>query len=509
MVVNLVLLGGVVAMVAVYGYRIVSNFLRFACHLYFRKITVYGINNLPREGPVVVCPNHPNMFIDALLVVTECTRMGRPPYAWAKASLFKQPLMAKILKLLGAVPVFRPPKPTGLQDVDSDKTPEELAAATRQMFKSTWDVLAKGNLVVLFPEGTSYTLPRMLNLRTGTMRVATGFVKEHDAPITVVPLGLTYYNKDHFRSEVTLEYGTPIVIDQATIQSTAFVADEHAEIKRLTELLQERMHGVTLNGNDFSSFRIARMIRRLYVGGALSPKDDVHFTQQLIDLVDGKLTTKETEQVVLDQLKADVVAYQAKLDELRLKDADLLVLVAEESLLQLVLERLCYLMVLLPLALPGVILNFPFYLIGNKLNELAGFTESKSMFKLFAGMVLVPVQWVFLIGTSWYVYGSSAAYSVAIALPLCFYSHIRVLEESRSIMENVWFLGSIATRKDRVTKLRDERTQLATTVKGVVDALVKDPIMESVKKAVSPVHQQTLRHRTKSRTDLTFMNSTS
>ncbi|EQC36079.1 hypothetical protein SDRG_06198 [Saprolegnia diclina VS20] len=507
MLLNLALLAGVVAMVLIYGYRIVSNFLRFACHLYFRKITVYGINNLPREGPVVVCPNHPNMFIDALLVVTECTRLGRPPFAWAKASLFKNPIVARVLTALGAVAVFRPPKPTGLQDVDSDKTPEEIAAATRMMFKCTWDVLARGNVVVLFPEGTSYTLPRMLSLRTGVMRVATGFVKEHNTPITVVPLGLTYFNKDHFRSEVTLEYGTPIVIDQATIQSEAFLADEHAQVKHLTEQLQERMHSVTLNGNDFSSLRIARMIKRLYVGGPLSPKDDVHFTQQLIDLVEGKLTTKETEQVVLDQLKTDVVTYQAKLDELRLKDADLLVSLENESLLQLVLERLCYLVVLLPLALPGILLNLPFYLIGNKLNDLAGFTESKSMFKLFAGMVLVPLQWVFLIGAGWYLYGSTAAYAVAIALPLCFYSHIRVLEESRSILENVWFLGTIATRKDRVNKLRDDRAQVASTVKAIVETLVKDPIMDNVKRAVSPMHQ-TLRKRTKSRTDLSFMNTT-
>ncbi|OQS03115.1 acyltransferase, partial [Thraustotheca clavata] len=505
MLLNVLLLLVAFAIPIVYGYSILCNFLRFACHIYFRKITVFGINNLPREGPVVLCPNHPNMFIDALLVITECTRMGRAPYAWAKASLFKNPIVAKILGALGAVPVFRPPKPTGLQDIDSDKTPEEIAEATRMMFKNTWNVLAKGNLVVLFPEGTSYTLPRMLNLRTGVMRVATGFVKEHDAPITIVPLGLTYFNKDHFRSEVTLEFGTPMVIDQASISSEAFMADEHAEVKRLTELLQERMHRVTLNGNDFASFRIARMIRRLYVGGPLNPKDDVHFTQQLIDLVEGKLTTKETEQVVLNQLKADIVAYQAKLDELRIKDADLLVSMENESIFYLVMERLCYLIILLPLAMPGVIINFPLYIISRKLNHLAGFTESKSMFKLFGAIVMVPLQWVFLIGVSWYFYGSTTAYVVSIALPVCLYSHIRMLEESRTIMENVWHLGNIATRKDRVNKLREERATLASTVKAFVDTLVKDPIIESVKKALSPVHSgQTLRKRTKSRTDLLF-----
>ena len=151
-------------------------------------------------------------MVDVVLALTECVRLGRLPYAWAKASLFKNPIMAFILRRLGAVPVFRPPSKDkdAVQDMDSDKTPEQLAEATRNMFKCTWDVLSRGNVIVLFPEGTSYTKPRMLALRTGVMRVATGFVKEHNTPITVVPLGLTYFNKDRFRRFVilSLSYST-------------------------------------------------------------------------------------------------------------------------------------------------------------------------------------------------------------------------------------------------------------------------------------------------------------
>ncbi|KAF0692900.1 Aste57867_16073 [Aphanomyces stellatus] len=497
-----------------------ANFLRFACHLYFRRITVHGINNLPREGPVVVCPNHPNMMIDALLVLTQCAHLGRNPYAWAKAAMFKNPVVGKLLRVLGAVPVFRPPGKHANQDTDSDKTPEELAAATRAMFEDTWKVLQRGNLIVLFPEGTSYTLPHMLELRTGVMRVATGFVKTYDAPVTVVPLGLTYFNKDRFRSEVSIEFGEPIVIDQKTIQSDAFVADERAEVKHLTAQLQEAMHRVTLNANDFDSFRIARTIRRLYCAEPLNPKDDVNFTQQLVHLVEGKLTTKETETVVLTQLKADVAAYQVKLDDLRLKDADLQLDITE-SLSTLALERLGFLLVFLPLATPGLLLNFPFYLLGKKLNVLAGYTESRSMFKLAAGMyvqdnsttnidriidrVLVPAQWVLLISCAAYFYSATAAYVLMIALPFFLYSHIRVLEESRSIMQNVWYLGNLATRKERVEQLRTERTALAKTVQNLVNALVKDPIMERIKKVNAPSPDEksprlSLRHRQESRT---------
>ncbi|CAK4732356.1 hypothetical protein LEN26_018796 [Aphanomyces euteiches] len=484
MLLHLLLLGAVIGIVLpFYGYGMLSNFLRFACHLYFRHISVHGINNLPREGPVVVCPNHPNMMIDVLLVLTQCTHMGRNPYAWAKASLFKHPIGGKILRALGAVPVYRPPGKHANQDTDSEMAPEEIAKATRYMFEETWKVLHQGNLVVLFPEGTSYTLPHMLELRTGVMRVATGFVKTYETPITVVPLGLTYFNKDRFRSEVCLEFGEPIVIDQATIQTEGFRTDERSEVKKLTEHLQERMHRVTLNANDFESFRIARAIRRLYCTAALSPKDDVHLTQQLVHLVEGKLTTKETESVVLTQLKADVSKYQKKLDDWRLKDQDLALDVKETPVATLAFERLAFLLVLLPVATPGLLLNLPFYLLGRKLNTIAGYTESRSMFKLAAGIILVPAQWVFLISTAAYLYGSTAAYVLMIALPFFLYSHIRVLEESRTIMQNVWFLLNLATRKEHVDALRKERSTLVPVVQNLVNTLVKDPVMERVKKA--------------------------
>ena len=67
------------------------------------------------------------------------------------------------------------------------------------------------------------------------------------------------------------------------------------------------MHRVTLNANDFESFRIARAIRRLYCSTALGPKDDVHLTQQLVHLVEGKLTTKETESVYV-RLRIDIMS---------------------------------------------------------------------------------------------------------------------------------------------------------------------------------------------------------
>ncbi|KAJ8571302.1 hypothetical protein ON010_g5532 [Phytophthora cinnamomi] len=322
---------------------------------------------LPARGPVILCPNHPNMLVDAILVMTEAASHGRNPYVWAKGSLFSNPVAAFILKKLGAVPVYRPRrKEATLADVDSDKTPEELEAANKAMFEHTWRVLADGNVMVLFPEGTSYTAPKMLSLRTGVVRVATGFAKHYDQPIPIIPLGLNYFNKDHFRSQMTLEFGPPMVITPDMVQSEAFQQDEHSEVKRLTHELEERMHDVTLNASDFSTIHAARMMRRLYLNtpGTIDANKEVRLTQYIINMLEKEPKDEEQKERVA-AIRKKVMRYKEQLEKLRLKDQEVnLPMPKEQSLLQLFLGRILYLLVLLPLATPGLLLNFPYYFIG-------------------------------------------------------------------------------------------------------------------------------------------------
>ncbi|TMW60665.1 hypothetical protein Poli38472_000707 [Pythium oligandrum] len=485
-----------IAIIVSQAYSLVVNFLRVVARIYFRKISVYGINNLPREGPVILCPNHPNMFVDAILVITECVRLGRMPYVWVKGSLFANPVAGTILRMLGSVPVFRPPKAaSSLEDNDSSMTPEQLEAANRKMFEKTWDVLAAGNVMVLFPEGTSYTAPKMLKLRTGVVRVATGFVRNHDQPIPIIPVGLTYFNKDSFRSEVMLEFGTPYTLNPEDVASDSFKEDEKAEVKRMTEHLEEKMHEVTLNASDFATIRVARLMRRLYLNTAASidANKELRLTQQIINMLERE-TTDEGQQERLKITREKVERYKQALDQLRIKDQDIVEEVQQSSLLQLFVERIVFLLVLLPLGTPGLLLNSPFYFIARKLNDLAGFVESKSMFKMMVLSILVPVQWLFLILVAWLIGGSSYAYAIAISLPLLLYSHIRVLEESRSLLENVYFLFNIARHVDQVKTIRLEREGLATQVNELVTEFVDPAFLATVQKSVeesnSPVRRR-------------------
>jgi len=94
--------------------------------------TVEGMEKLPKNG-VLLCPNHASNW-DPILVALRLPVNYRL-HIMAKADLFKNPVLAWILRHLGAFPVSR-----GNSDIQSVKT-------AMQAIKS-------GDNLLIFPEGT-------------------------------------------------------------------------------------------------------------------------------------------------------------------------------------------------------------------------------------------------------------------------------------------------------------------------------------------------------------------
>ncbi|HYZ81647.1 MAG TPA: 1-acyl-sn-glycerol-3-phosphate acyltransferase [Solirubrobacteraceae bacterium] len=130
-------------------------------HIYFRMVRI-GREHIPAEGPVILASNH-RSFIDPFVIGT---MVRRPVYYVAKRELFEyHPVLTWLLSALGAFPVDR-------------------GAGDEQMVETAKGILARGGIVLMFPEGTRIRPGSLGRPKRGVGRLAL----ESGAP--VVPIAV-------------------------------------------------------------------------------------------------------------------------------------------------------------------------------------------------------------------------------------------------------------------------------------------------------------------------------
>src|ERR1700753_57126 len=146
------------ANVLLYGFVRVTFQAFFLVYFRFKRI---GREHIPKRGPVIIASNH-RSFLDPFVIACMA---GRPMYYVAKHEIFMGPVISWLLTSLGAFPVRR-----GTGDADTILTAKAI--------------LERGDIVLIFPEGTR-TRPGALGTpRRGVGRLAL----ETGAP--VVPLAV-------------------------------------------------------------------------------------------------------------------------------------------------------------------------------------------------------------------------------------------------------------------------------------------------------------------------------
>jgi len=129
-------------------------------HLYFRLSRI-GREHIPTDGPVIFASNH-RSFLDPFVIAT---LIRRPMYYVAKRELFRHRLQGWFLNSLGAFPVDR-------------------GSSDAEMIATAKAILARGDCVLIFPEGTRIRPGALGTPRRGVGRLAL----ESGAP--VVPLAV-------------------------------------------------------------------------------------------------------------------------------------------------------------------------------------------------------------------------------------------------------------------------------------------------------------------------------
>ncbi|WP_228530355.1 lysophospholipid acyltransferase family protein [Tamlana sp. I1] len=176
--------------------HVVKAYISLGMFFYFKKITVYHAERVPKKQPVLILSNHQNGLIDPLIIAITC---GRFFYFLTRAKVFKKSLLAKIFNALQMIPVYR------LQDGWGS------ISNNNAIFESCTKLLHEDDAIVIFPEGNHNLKRAVRPLSKGFTRVVLDTLEKYPATdLQLVPVGVNYQDALKFPDSVSIYYGEPI-----------------------------------------------------------------------------------------------------------------------------------------------------------------------------------------------------------------------------------------------------------------------------------------------------------
>ena len=329
-------------------YALLRAIAGVALRWYYRDIHVVGTDRIPRDRPLLLVVNHPNALVDALLVGWI---MPRRVLITAKATIFKNPVGAALLRWVGVLPLRR--------TSDEQATGEATAGTARnaETFRAVHDALARRRCVLIFPEGKTPDEPALAPLKTGAARMALHARASGDAAgLAILPIGLVFEQKETPRSRVFVEVGEPILLDLWPAGDNKNAADA------LTAEIEARLRALTLS---YATTDDAARARRLAmsVASLIEPMEHLGDRRSLaletaiarrIDRVSTMLSAAdETSRARAEQLLARLEAVEDEAEAHNIQLDDACIELGRRPGMRFVLREGMYLLIGGPVALWG------------------------------------------------------------------------------------------------------------------------------------------------------------
>ena len=302
-------------------------FARVLLSFYYREVQVIGIENIPKDGPVIIIANHPNMYLDTLYIPAY---LPRHISYLVSASTHRQRLMGFVSKIFGNIPVERPRDisqegigqvelfPGGIVKGYSTKftkqasvggvllikfkiffeyTILEIKSDTEMTIKikdehlfqfnqikdykvapkfeqghvieEAKEILGNGECLGVFPEGWSHDLTELLPLKAGVAMIGLGaMLKDKDMKINVVWCGFKYTRQSRFRSRAVVEYGCPFEIDESLVRE--YELDKRQAWENFLKIVELNLRKVIFSTPSYAEMNSLHLVKRLYIPTSIS-----------------------------------------------------------------------------------------------------------------------------------------------------------------------------------------------------------------------------------------------
>lgn len=189
--------------------------LRVAIGWYIPSFAVRGKVEDPTHGPVLLVANHPDSFLDAILIALSCSQ---PMHFLARGDVFNKPWHRWLLRQLNMYPVYRIRE--GRQHVHLNRT----------SFQYANEVLSARGTLLIFIEGICLNTHELQPFKKGAGRIA--LEAAHFPGFRIIPVGVAYSDFRRIGKAATVCFGTPLRADQLFSS-----ANEQSNIHQLNAII--------------------------------------------------------------------------------------------------------------------------------------------------------------------------------------------------------------------------------------------------------------------------------
>lgn len=413
--------------------RFLTALFRRLLLIFFKRVEVEGLEQIPADRPVIFAVNHPNGLVDPLFILSFAPR---PVSFLAKAPLLTMPVIGYFVRALDSIPVYRK------QDNSTGSNEETFARAR--------DVLRAGGSLAIFPEGTTHSDPQLRELKTGAARIALGSALPS---LVIVPAGIYYTAKQTFRSHALVVFGPAMAVPA--------MPPDPEPVHALTDQIEEALTALTLQADSRSALDLIAHAEDIFTSDPDQPlAEELELRKRFVAGYHG---LRERDPQRLSKVESDIRRFVSELGPLE----------PHELKPRFDGGTIVRVLLLFPMAVLGVLAHFVPYQLVRMLSARFshGADEMVATIKFIAALAVYPLTWIAISTAVFLRWGLLPAILTLAMLPVLGYAALKVLEDVDDAVGRTRAVFHRMARRDAHERLVEKRRAIRRELVAIDEEL--------------------------------------
>lgn len=214
--------------------------MRKSLALHYHRIEQLNADSLPQKGPLIIATNHPNTFLDAIVIAAY---IHRPLHFLSKGEAHSKVWIDVLLKSFNLIPIYKISKKVDLYNKNQNA------------FKKCYEIFDKGGAILIFPEGRSIPEKKIQSFKKSLAHIALGYIDKQDSntKLPLLPIGINYSQVNTFNSDIQLSFGAPILVNP---WGNDYVKNQNQTFAEFNQVLSEKLrsHVIEIDQEDEQLF---------------------------------------------------------------------------------------------------------------------------------------------------------------------------------------------------------------------------------------------------------------